>query len=368
MNVELLGVRLAREFVDADWDVFSQKRPEYSNAERIWEETLKPALEIQDGKRRDLFSALLKRGLICGLPLLIFLSIFIPFGLGLFITIGITGAVLVVPLVQIFSFKSGVKDLVLSAASQSFGFKYDTLHPDVSNVNSWKSIKELAKLEAEKAKSRQKGFFQKDTGEDAPTEAFPVLESAGLLPNHSDRKFEDKIEGERAGARFSLVECKLTETRGSGNNRQTVTVFEGILLHIKYPANFLGRTVLTRAKTFKWRKRWKDLDEVKLVSVELDRAFTVYSSDQVEARALLTPDKLERLIALERFFEDGKLRGIFEGDHLTLALEAGNQFEVGSMTESLVNASLYRKALHELGLICDLIDGFLTREWAKGKL
>jgi len=83
---------------------------------------------------------------------------------------------------------------------------------------------------------------------------------------------------------------------------------------------------------------------------------------------LLTPDRMERLIALERFFSGGKLRGIFEGDHLTFALEAGDQFEVGSMFETLVNAAHYKKALHELGLVCDLIDGFLTREWAQDKL
>ena len=189
------------------------------------------------------------------------------------------------------------------------------------------------------------------------------------MPSHDNRKFEDRIEGERAGAKFSLVECKLTDERGSGNNKQTVTVFEGILLHIAYPQSFLGRTLLARSGTWKWGKRsWKDLEEVKLVSIELDKAFTVYSNDQVEARAILTPDKMERLIALERFFEGGKLRGIFEDDHLTVALEAGDQFEVGSYFESLVNPAHYRKALFELGLVCDLIDGFLTREWMQDKI
>ena len=69
----------------------------------------------------------------------------------------------------------------------------------------------------------------------------------------------------------------------------------------------------------------KSLKKVDLVAKELEDNFTIYSNDQVEARALLTPDRMERLIALERHFKGGKLRGIFEGDHLTLALEAKDQ-------------------------------------------
>ena len=105
--------------------------------------------------------------------------------------------------------------------------------------------------EAEKAKDQAKkaGLFAQDLGEDAPTPAFPTLKAAGLLPHYDNRKFEDLIEGECAGARFSLVECKLTDERGNGKNKQTVTVFEGILLHIAYPQKFLGRTLLARSGT-----------------------------------------------------------------------------------------------------------------------
>ena len=100
----------------------------------------------------------------------------------------------------------------------------------------------------------------------------------------------------------------------------------------------------------------------------MEKAFQVYSTDQVEARYLITPDRMERLVALERHFKGGKLRGIFEGDHLTLALEAKDQFEAGSIWRNLVDSSRYVTALQEMASICDVIDGFLTREWVKDKL
>lgn len=362
---------MARNYIDKDWGTFAAERPEYANAERIWTNVLEPELVKRESERIQLLSAAFKRAALVGVPLLLIAPFLIFWVIAIFIAIAGAAISAALPLIKLYGFKTGVKDLVLSSAAESFGFSYDTLHADVSGINSWTEIKDFAMREAEKAKDKSKltGLFAEDLGEDAPTPAFPTLKAAGLLPSHDDRKFEDRIEGERAGAKFSLVECKLTDERGSGKNKQTVTVFQGILVHIAYPDRFLGRTLLARSGTWKWGKRsWKDLEEVKLVSIELDKAFTVYSNDQVEARALLTPDKMERLIALERFFEGGKLRGIFEDDHLTIALEAGDQFEVGSYFESLVNPAHYRKALFELGLVCDLIDGFLTREWMQDKI
>ena len=88
----------------------------------------------------------------------------------------------------------------------------------------------------------------------------------------------------------------------------------------------------------------------------------------MEARALLSPDRMERLIALERHFSGGKLRGLFDQGHMTLALEADNQFEASSVFQPLVDPRRFSTALSELGLVCDLIDGFLTREWVQGRL
>jgi hypothetical protein len=211
-------------------------------------------------------------------------------------------------------------------------------------------------------------LFGGASDEPAPTPAFDVLKAARLLPSYDDRKFEDLIQGDRAKTHFSLVECKLTEQQGSGKNRRTVTTFQGLLFHIQYPERFLGRTLVARQGWWKGFFGDKTLQKVDLVAKELEDNFTIYSDDQVEARALFTPDRMERLIALERHFKGGKLRGIFEDDHLTLALEADDQFEAGSVWKPLVDPDRYISALTEIGLVCDVIDGFLTREWVKDKL
>ncbi|MEM7638752.1 MAG: DUF3137 domain-containing protein [Pseudomonadota bacterium] len=340
---------------------------------RVWTEVLEPALAERESERRSIISKARKRTIWTGLAVgvIAICVLFLTGGAAPVFTLiaagGVTAIASGAAWIPLFSVKSETKQLVVGAAAESFGFKYDTLHPDVRGISNWKTAGEWIKSQA----SQKAGAAQLFGGVDdsaPPTPAFDVLKEAKLLPGYDSRKFEDLIEGDRAETHFSLVECKLTEEQGSGKNRRTVTTFQGLLFHIQYPDRFLGRTLIARQGWWKGFFGDKSLQKVDLVAKELEDNFTIYSNDQVEARALLTPDRMERLIALERHFKGGKLRGVFEGDHLTLALEADDQFEAGSVWKPLVDPDRYISALTEIGLVCDVIDGFLTREWVKDKL
>jgi len=358
---------MGNALLDAIFSNLTTQRPEFENAMKTWRDRLQPALQERESQRKEVISKAIKRTAIAGgstiVAVLILTGLFFRGDFGGFI--GFAGLIITilassVAWMPLFSMKSETKQLVVGAAAEAFGFDYDTLHPDLSGLDSWKSAGTWLKQNGQ-----IKGFGD---AAPAPTPAFDVLKEAKLLPGHDSRRFEDLIEGDRAGTHFSLVECKLTQQQGSGKNRRTVTTYQGLLFHIKYPDRFLGRTLIARQG---WWKGWfgdKDLKKVDLVAKELENNFTIYSNDQVEARALFTPDRMERLIALERHFKGGKLRGIFEDDHLTLALEAANQFEAGSIWKTLVDPERFISALTEIGLVCDVIDGFLTREWVKDKL
>ncbi|MEL6726005.1 MAG: DUF3137 domain-containing protein [Pseudomonadota bacterium] len=365
---------MANGIADAIFSALATQRPEFKNAMKIWTDVLEPTLAARESERvaiiRKARSRTLWTGLVVGGIALLILAL--TRGSAAFFTlfgaVAVTGIASAASWVPLFGVKSQTKQLVVGAAAESFGFKYDTLHPDVSGVSSWQSAGAWLKSQASGSGAAAHILGGGGSDTPAPTPAFNILKEARLLPSYDDRKFEDLIEGDRADAHFSLVECKLTEERGSGKNRRTVTTFQGLLFHIEYPQRFLGRTLIARQGWWKGFFGDKSLQKVDLVAKELEDNFTIYSNDQVEARALLTPDRMERLIALERHFKGGKLRGIFEGDHLTLALEADNQFEAGSVWKPLVDPDRYVSALTEIGLVCDVIDGFLTREWVKDKL
>ncbi|MHA7857282.1 MAG: DUF3137 domain-containing protein [Henriciella sp.] len=364
---------MASGITDAIFQALVTQRPEFKNALKVWTDVLEPALAARESERRSIISKARNRTLWTALIVGAFalIALYATRGSGLmfviFAAIAVTGIASAAAWIPLFRVKSETKQLVVGAAAESFGFKYETLHPDVSGIADWKSAGSWISSQALKAKGAAALF---GAGDDdlPPTPAFQTLRDVKLLPSYDNRKFEDLIEGDRADTHFSLVECKLTEERGSGKNRRTVTVFQGLLFHIQYPDRFLGRTLMARQGWWKGFFGDKTLQKVDLVAKELEDNFTIYSDDQVEARALLTPDRMERLIALERHFKGGKLRGVFEGDHLTLALEADDQFEAGSVWKPLVDPDRYISALTEIGLVCDVIDGFLTREWVKDKL
>ncbi len=363
---------MANAMMDAIFAGLASERPEFANAMKTWTETLQPALAEREAERKATISKAWKRTIWTALAAIGILIVVLvltrgaAFGFILFAGIALTAVASAVAWVPLFAMKSETKQLVVGSAAEAFGFKYDTLHPDMRGISDWKSAGSWIKSQSSSQAAGQ--LFKGGGNEEIPTPAFEVLKEARLLPGYDNRKFEDLIEGDRAGTHFSLVECKLTQEQGSGKNKRTVTTFQGLLFHIQYPQRFLGRTLIARQGWWKGFFGDKALKKVDLVSKELEDNFTIYSNDQVEARALLTPDRMERLIAIERHFKGGKLRGIFEGDHLTLALEADDQFEAGSIWKTLVDPSRFVSALTEIGLVCDVIDGFLTREWVKDKL
>ncbi len=365
---------MAENMMDAVFSGLSERRPEFATAMQTWRETLQPALEKREADRRAIISKARGRtiqtaAIVLAITLFLLIVILRGNGAGIVLFLGVFAGVIAsgVAWIPLMAMKSQTKQLVVGSAAEAFGFTYDTLHPDMSGISNWKSAGEWIKQQSSQVNAAN-SLFSKAGEEKSPTPAFGVLKDAKLMPGFDQCKFEDLIQGTRADAQFSLVECKLTEQQGSGKNRRTVTTFQGLLLHIAYPERFLGKTLIARQG---WWKGWfgdKGLKKVDLVAKELEDNFTIYSNDQVEARALLTPDRMERLIALERHFKGGKLRGVFEGDHLTLALEAKDQFEAGSIWKPLVDPQRFITALNEIGSVCDLIDGFLTREWVKSRL
>ncbi|RIJ13779.1 DUF3137 domain-containing protein [Henriciella mobilis] len=351
--------------LDIYFDSIRSKRPEFEPAIAVWRDVLQPQLERMEEERKAVIGKAIKRTAIVGsiallsviaLTWVLGFQVMFPFGIfaGIVLTVLASAAVWI----PVFSMKSQTKQLVVGAACECFGFNYDTMHPDLSGISGFSSLGNWVKSQAGNLKELN----------EPPTPAFERLKAYALLPSYDSRKFEDLISGTRAEADFTMVECKLTEQQGSGKNRRTVTKFQGLLFNIDYPEPFLGRTIIARDKWWKRGKGASDLQRVDLVSKELEDAFTVHSTDQVEARTLLTPDRMERLIALERHFQGGKLRGIFEDGHMTIALEAGNQFEAGSIFKPLVDPDRFIQTLTEIGLVCDMIDGFLTREWYKDRI
>ena len=197
-----------------------------------------------------------------------------------------------------------------------------------------------------------------------PGAEFELAKDFDMLPAFERSSFEDMWRGEIGDRSFQLYEAKLEQKRNSGKSRRWETVFNGSLITLGFARRFHGVTLIERAGR---RKRLfgllgekdaitlagYDLGRVDMVDPRFDQEFAVWSSDQVEARYLVHPDYVERLMAVEQAFAGEKVRGLFKDGQLLIALENGNLFESGSL-DAGQDRQLLARTIDQFGSLADL--------------
>ncbi len=179
-----------------------------------------------------------------------------------------------------------------------------------------------------------------------------------LLPGWDRVNFEDQMSGTVNGAQFTFCEAHLeTRHKDSKGNTTWRTAFRGILFEVDFQREFLGRTVVLRDAGFFNFKKKAGMKRVGLVDPKFEKIFEAYSTDQVEARYLLTPTFMQKLVDLETSVSGKKVRFGFLRDKLHIAVQAPNQFEAGSMFKPLTGSERTEKILTEIGAVLDVING-----------
>jgi hypothetical protein len=141
-----------------------------------------------------------------------------------------------------------------------------------------------------------------------------------LFPEWDYADAEDEILGQYRGMELSIVELKLI--KGSGKNRRTI--FQGLTAAVTLPRSLRGVTLVVPDRgflgNFAERLRGGELQVVRLEDPAFEKAYEVYGSDQVTARALLTPAFMERFMALAASGRFGAPVALVQDNHLLLAM------------------------------------------------
>jgi hypothetical protein len=189
-----------------------------------------------------------------------------------------------------------------------------------------------------------------------------------LVPGFSRSRFEDLFRGAYKSSAFELYEGHLEQrhTDSKGRTRYS-TVFRGQLMRMHFPRDFLGVTIVRRdAGVFNvfggGKADGRKLERVRLVDSRLERAFEIWGTDQVEARYLLHPVMMERLLELETKLHGKRLRCAFEGGDVLVAVEGGNLFEPGDLFKPLVDPTRARRIVNEISGVFGVMDQVLTAQ------
>lgn len=196
----------------------------------------------------------------------------------------------------------------------------------------------------------------------APPESIQDFRLAKLVGDWDRSSFEDRLSGQRNGVDFEFYEAHLEERRtttdAKGRTRtRWVTVFRGQCLKFDFHKTFYGRTLVTRdAGFFNRFGGGRGMQRARLESPDFEKAFEVYTTDQVECRYILTPDFMQKLINLENTFRGKRLRCAFAWGEMLIAVEGADLFEPGSMFAPLDDPKRMRDLLDDFAAVFHLID------------
>jgi len=196
-----------------------------------------------------------------------------------------------------------------------------------------------------------------------------LLATYGLLPKGYKKKlagmvswsegkhasFEDQLSGEAHGTQFTSVETHLQDKTDDSIR----TAFRGQVMTLTFPRKFLGKTVVHRNKGMLERKKFDDMKRVGLVDPVFEKYFDAFSTDQVEARYLLDPAFIQKIVDLEKSVDGTTIRFGFIDERLFIVIGTPNRFEAGSMLQPLTSPERTQKILDEVGAVYDVVDGVM---------
>lgn len=187
------------------------------------------------------------------------------------------------------------------------------------------------------------------------------LNPSKIIPSFDRYKSEDYFKGTYKGVEMEFSEIKLTETRGSGKNRRTVTKFKGLCVLLDMQSKkFLGHTTLQRdrGKLVEWfKEKNTKMKRARMADPEFEKLFDAYTNDQVEARYLIDPLMIEDLKALyEEYDGKGMAAAWYDSKMLVMINSNHNHFEPANIKVPATDPESILNMKHEIGQILSIVD------------
>lgn len=243
-----------------------------------------------------------------------------------------------------------------------------------------------------------------------------MLNNSDLFAGYNRRIHKDGFKGEYNGVKYSIAETEMYYESGSGKNRVVVPVFNGVVIRFSSNKSIKNKTIITSKRDINIKKRnwglwltvlllvvqialqfeknwwiavlimggivlayflvaWiignkeekkEILKEVKLEDPVFCKKYNVYSSDQIEARYLVTTAFMERFNKVRTAFGAKNIKCSFYNNDIIFAVWTNkNLFEIGNLYKKLDNPAQLSEFFSELESILNLVDYFKLDEHTK---
>jgi LPXTG-motif cell wall-anchored protein len=185
---------------------------------------------------------------------------------------------------------------------------------------------------------------------------------------------EDYITGklDKTDFKFSEIHAEY-QTQDSEGDTSYGTIFKGLFMIADFHKAFLGHTVVLPDRTGEgWfgrmvkssKKQGKQV--AKMENPDFEKEFDVYTTDQVEARYILSMSMLENIMHLKKRF-NSTIHIAFLNSCVYIAINWDKKFLEPNLKKSLLEESTIHQYLDDIWLCLEIIEelNLNTRIWTK---
>jgi hypothetical protein len=202
-----------------------------------------------------------------------------------------------------------------------------------------------------------------------------------LFTEQPDRYIsQDQVDGIAGKTRFSFSEVHaeyktVTQTK-HGRREQWHTILKGIVFCADFNKHFNGITIVRPKNSMAAMGAWiseklpifsnSQKDVVKLENMEFSKCFVTYSTDQIEARYILTPSMMERLCQLNDKTRD-TISLSFTGSHIYIAFPLSKDYFEPPVFKTLLDGKFMEEDLEVIRFMYGIVEelDLNTRIWTK---
>ncbi len=130
---------------------------------------------------------------------------------------------------------------------------------------------------------------------------------------------EDLMIGKYEGVSFKSADVKIQDVRSSGKSTTVVTTFLGRVYKFDFNKRFKSNILVNQPKFFDNIFGW---NKIKTESVKFNSELSIFSDNEHDAFYILTPHFMERLLILDRKYQD-KISFSFLNSQLYIAINTG---------------------------------------------
>jgi len=201
-------------------------------------------------------------------------------------------------------------------------------------------------------------FFEGFSYEQGKGLTISEMEESHIFPPADEYDADDCFSGFWQGVPLKISEQILKTVRHEKNKTEKQVVFQGIVVNFEMNKKFKGQTIVLKDSGFLNRfKGFKGFERVTLEDPVFEKLFEVYGTNQVEARFLLSPVFMERVVKLKDLYKGKSIQLYFSNNKVLIAIDTKqDMFEPYCFFKTNLNKQKIDLVFEEFITIFSIID------------